>query len=223
MKSAMYRDLYLKLHKKGVYRNRLERRCVEIMKHVDQACPKSGASIFDCGTAEGVLLEEIASTMQNSRPLLIGGDISIEMLSSVPGRSFLAVQSDALHLPFLSESFDIVIINGVVEHIHGGDKAIGECARVLKKNGTIIVAAPVPFFGRLFSPFNRMVGFNYTKRLSACEFRKVFHDHGVLLKIADKFMLTPFCFSFEKCFEPVVKKLGLSFLLTYQLLVGVKQ
>ena len=50
---------------------------------------------------------------------------------------FMGVNSE--NLPYKSNSFDLVIFAGVIQYLDNPDKAMEECYRVLKKNGTLII------------------------------------------------------------------------------------
>jgi SAM-dependent methyltransferase len=58
------------------------------------------------------------------------------------GTAFVALQGDALHLPFPDESFDHVIASEVLEHIPSDENAIAEIHRVLKPHGRAAVTVP---------------------------------------------------------------------------------
>lgn len=45
-------------------------------------------------------------------------------------------------LPFESESFDVVLLIGVLEHVHEQERLLFELNRVLKKDGEFIIAVP---------------------------------------------------------------------------------
>jgi len=47
-------------------------------------------------------------------------------------------------LPFLENTFDVVVCTQVLEHIKGDLKALKEIGRVLKSGGKFILAVPVP-------------------------------------------------------------------------------
>lgn len=50
--------------------------------------------------------------------------------------------ADATSLPFPDETFDSVHAHSVFEHVPELDKAIQECYRVLKPNGSLVVLSP---------------------------------------------------------------------------------
>ena len=52
------------------------------------------------------------------------------------------VFADALELPFGSQSFDVVLLLDVLEHLSDRDKAIAECVRVLAPGGRVIMQVP---------------------------------------------------------------------------------
>jgi SAM-dependent methyltransferase len=58
------------------------------------------------------------------------------------GADAVAMQSDALRLPFPDGAFDKVIISEVLEHIPADDAAIAEVARVLRSGGLLAVTVP---------------------------------------------------------------------------------
>jgi SAM-dependent methyltransferase len=45
-------------------------------------------------------------------------------------------------MPFADGSFDSVLCNAVLEHVHNADRAIRELARVVRKGGHVVVAVP---------------------------------------------------------------------------------
>lgn len=97
------------------------------------------------------------------------------------------VKLDVHQMPFLSEKFDVVLCNHVLEHVDNDLKAMAEIARVLKKGGWAILQ--VPFFSpvpekifedpsvtddrmreKLFgqSDHIRRYGKDYGKRIQSC-------------------------------------------------------
>ena len=63
--------------------------------------------------------------------------------SGLPGRSVELRDSDARELPFLDESFDVVLSSFAIHNIYdtvGREKAIREIHRVLKPGGQLVLA-----------------------------------------------------------------------------------
>lgn len=61
------------------------------------------------------------------------------------GGSAVALEGDAHALPFADDSFDVVIVSEVLEHIHDDKGVLAELVRVLRPGGRL--AATVPRYG----------------------------------------------------------------------------
>lgn len=60
-----------------------------------------------------------------------------------PSYGEINVISDILSIPIKNNSIDVVLCTEVLEHVFDPINAIKEMARVLKKNGTILITAPL--------------------------------------------------------------------------------
>ena len=58
--------------------------------------------------------------------------------------------ASASSLPFKDSSFDILLSTEVIEHVENQNKAIKEMARVLKRNGILVITTPNKLFKPLF-------------------------------------------------------------------------
>lgn len=61
---------------------------------------------------------------------------------ALAGATATAMEGDALNLPFPDESFDVVIISEVMEHIPDDKGVLAEMVRVLKPGGRIAITVP---------------------------------------------------------------------------------
>jgi SAM-dependent methyltransferase len=108
-----------------IYRDRIEERVASGMRLLDAGC---GRYLTMCkalsGTVEavGIDLEPALQTDNAAAPF--------------------GVRADVTHIPFRSDSFDIVIARSVIEHLEDPAKAFQEFRRVLRPGGTLILVTP---------------------------------------------------------------------------------
>lgn len=83
------------------------------------------------------------------------------------------VAGDCISMPFDDNSFDVVISNETIEHIHGHDKFISEVKRVLRPNGLFIVSTPnKPVYNRYKAP-NKF----HVSEMDIPEFQQLLNRH----------------------------------------------
>lgn len=79
--------------------------------------------------------DEVLAVRATFAAMLDAGELGADTLA-------VAVQGDALALPFADETFDRVICSEVLEHIPHDVEAMAELARVLRRGGTMAVTVP---------------------------------------------------------------------------------
>ena len=89
---------------------------------------------------EGSCLTEKSSTKNEYRFFS-----SFEMTRSNNSNYIAKVNGSALQLPFANHSFDLIIIQDVIEHLANTNEFYFEVKRVLKTNGTIYLSTPNKF------------------------------------------------------------------------------
>ena len=113
---------------------------------------KPGCRILDVGCGSGRHLAE-AARLQGA--LAVGADLCLEDLTAARermdfhekvgatgGGPWEVLAANAAHLPFASETFDLVICSEVLEHIPDHARAVDELVRVLKPGGDLVVSVP---------------------------------------------------------------------------------
>lgn len=65
--------------------------------------------------------------------------VGIDPLSGEFNR-YNGVKGDSENLPFENESFDMAIMNDILDHVYDPAKAIGESYRILKNNGCLYIS-----------------------------------------------------------------------------------
>jgi SAM-dependent methyltransferase len=98
--------------------------------------PLDGLRMLDVGCGIGTYVRQL----REFSPEVYGIDFSARRLSvnAVPG--LLAGVGE--HLPFKSDSFDLVLLNEVIEHVRDDRRTIEECVRVLRQAGHLVIFAP---------------------------------------------------------------------------------
>ena len=100
---------------------------------------KSGARLLEIGSGMGHLVGQLEDTFET-----YGMDLNhwaVKQSKSVIEKTNLQTAS-AQELPFSDNSFNVVIIKQIVEHLPDPQKAIQEIGRVTEPGGTLILATP---------------------------------------------------------------------------------
>lgn len=100
---------------------------------------RRGSRFLEVGSGMGHLTGQLEDTFET-----FGCDINhwaVKKSKEVADKSHLQTAS-AQELPFKNNSFNVVIIKHIVEHLPDPQKAINEIARVTEPGGTLILATP---------------------------------------------------------------------------------
>lgn len=142
-----------------------------------------GARIADLGCGSGVF-----STLLNQAGYdCVGLDISPRLVALARGKypAVTFVEGDVEHLPFLSGSFDGVLLSGIVHHLPDPAQCAAEVFRVLRPGGRFVAFDPNrrnPFmwlYRDRASPFYSSVGVTENERpILAHETAAIFREAG---------------------------------------------
>jgi len=106
--------------------------------------PRKKRPILDVGCGNGVFLKKIVERDHGDVTNLVGVDYTRSAISSarkiVPEVRF--VQANATDLPFENDTFEVVIMMEILEHLKNWKKALSEALRVLVPGGQIIITVP---------------------------------------------------------------------------------
>jgi len=113
---------------------------ISLAENILRNLPRKFINVLDIGCGEGYLLHQIHKRYPSASKY--GMDITngrtITTRKNVP--SAIVLRADAIRLPFLDDSFDVVICSEVIEHILDYQSVINEIARVSR--GRIIITVP---------------------------------------------------------------------------------
>ena len=98
--------------------------------------------VLDLGCGFGGMTKLVANFFSATE--VYGVDIDSERLKVAESRGLRTIRTDigTGKLPFPSDYFDLVISNGVIEHLCFYDNLITESYRILKKEGHLLITLP---------------------------------------------------------------------------------
>jgi ubiquinone/menaquinone biosynthesis C-methylase UbiE len=99
---------------------------------------KNNSKILNIGCGTGGMI-----TLLEKHGLVTNVDVSNEAIKFARRMGFKnLLKYDGKKLPFKDSSFDLVVATDVLEHIDNDDGALKEWARVLKKDGILLITVP---------------------------------------------------------------------------------
>lgn len=104
--------------------------------------------VLDYGAYNGKMLETIFNSglISEAQSVELNADIVNISKDNLSSNHTLQVINKHDNLPFRDNYFDVITIMGVVEHVHNQERLLLELNRILKQNGSIIVAVPGKHF-----------------------------------------------------------------------------
>jgi len=121
-------------------------------------------NILDIGCGSGANME-----MLKPFGKITGIDIFPESVNYVKSLGFKVLEADAQELPLPNNSFDLVLVMDLLEHVENDEKVISEIHRVLKPSGFCIVT--VPAFNLMWSPSDKTL--KHYRRYSKNKLKKL--------------------------------------------------
>jgi ubiquinone/menaquinone biosynthesis C-methylase UbiE len=115
------------------------RRALDLRIRATGLRPPAGARVLDVCSGRGHLGELLADRYEAR---VVFADLSMAQLSELSRRAggagaVTACASDLLHLPYQSNSFDLVVGHSFLHHVNDVPAAIAELARVTRPGGTV--------------------------------------------------------------------------------------
>ncbi len=143
-----------------------------LLKNVDKK-----SQILDIGCGGGPLLAELKELgFANAE----GVDISKEAITKCKQRGLNVYQTDAHHLQYEENSFDVLIASDSLEHLQNDDAALKNWHHILKPGGKIVVCGPAYMF--LWSEHD--IIHHHYKRYTKSILAKKMKENGFTIKRA---------------------------------------
>lgn len=122
----------------------VNRRKKVIIQLIDSLPDARTLKILDIGCGSGGIMSDLVTSGYS----VIGGDISWHMVrearDSIKAWSGTAgyLQCDVEHLPFATDTFDVIVCAGVLSYLSDLDQGLQELHRILKCSGILVVTLP---------------------------------------------------------------------------------
>ena len=106
---------------------------------IQQTISCKGLTILDLGSGEGGTSKVLAEENK-----VVSFDFSIIRLKRQNSgqKNINKINGDGLQLPFKSKSFDLIILQDVIEHVNSPNILLQNILEVLKDNGTVYLSTP---------------------------------------------------------------------------------
>jgi ubiquinone/menaquinone biosynthesis C-methylase UbiE len=112
------------------------------LKLMEPYIKKGSDRLLDCGSGGGEYVYALHSAFDIDS---YGVEYALEKIKQTlpePAERIRVLCGDIESLPFDDETFDVVLINEVLEHVPSETASLSEIYRVLKKEGTLVVFSP---------------------------------------------------------------------------------
>lgn len=200
---------------------RLRRRTEEVNLALQAYCNKPAKLIIDIAAADGLMLEDIGK-QQPDDAVLIGLDISLPLLRAHTGNRILTAQADCVAIPLADSTADAVIATAVIEHLPDPEAMVGECRRVLRTGGIMILTTPDPFLDHIATLVGLVDDPGHCSGFRLKDLKRLAETFEFDVLEHKKFMFSPIGFPAEKLIERILGPVGLNLLMANQLAVWRK-
>lgn len=169
MRIDLYKDIYTK--EETHWWHQAKRRFVRQL--ISGYTTNKNPSILDVGCGTGKNMEELSSF-----GVVWGIDPSAEALSFCRKRGLTQIKKgQAEHIPFKNNSFDIVCVLDVLEHVDDS-ASLAEIKRVLKDDGQVVIT--VPAFSWMWSKWDEIL--HHKRRYNKKQLRELLIKEGFIIR-----------------------------------------
>jgi glycosyltransferase involved in cell wall biosynthesis/SAM-dependent methyltransferase len=112
-----------------------------LLDHFVPQIDLQGKQVLEVGCGNGYLVPYLCPSVAK----FVGVDLALNAVRQLPrvnGEKCYAVVADGKHLPFLDDSFDLLICLEVLEHVGDPEHLLDECFRVVHRPGYLIFSCP---------------------------------------------------------------------------------
>lgn len=154
--------------------------------------PIESKKILDLGAGTGMVAKHILKK-RGDKCELVAIDICQEMLDKIDEIHIKTVCSGVEDLPFENDTFDAVVSRQCLHYVGDVEKTINEVKRVLKSNGTFILAQIVPYNKDTSSDWRSVVQIRQPLRkwyFTSDEWNSIIEKHNFHMEFQQKYVRT---------------------------------
>lgn len=126
---------------------------------IRQYAPIEDRWILDVGCGIGTYVRKFTAFTEHAFGIDVDEERVAEGAQTLPNLQVSASE----HLPFADSTFDVIVLNEVIEHVDDDRQTIAECVRVLRPGGRVVIYAPNRLY--LFETHGIYLGKRYIFRL----------------------------------------------------------
>lgn len=126
---------------------------------IQQYAPLEDRWVLDVGCGLGTYVKKLRELTPHAFGIDVDEERVAEGARTLPNLQVAASEN----LPFQDNTFDLIILNEVIEHVTDDAQTIAECLRVLRPGGRVVIYAPNRLY--LFETHGIYVGRKYVFRL----------------------------------------------------------
>lgn len=116
-------------------------RSTDANNRILEAIKGKGGKLLDLGCGNGELIDYLMQGLGKGQFHFYGVDLSkVNIKRSKLGEA--AQVNLEKRLPFKSESFEVVVLQEIIEHLRNREQVMDEVHRILKKDGVVVVTCP---------------------------------------------------------------------------------
>lgn len=131
-----------------------------------------------CGTGANLPMLKNAVGKTGNLTAMDFSPLALEFAQSHPeSKGVCLLQGDALHLPFRDQSFHVLTMLDVLEHLRDDKRALSEVRRVLKPSGALVFS--VPAYQHLWSAHDEAL--HHFRRYEYRSLQRLLHKSGFMV------------------------------------------
>ena len=144
---SVYEKEYFETYVNRYRENRHDIKRKNLVMSLLEPIIKDGEGILDLGCGIGAYSHDISKQYKNKNIISLDNSYNALQFGQEYYKIQYPIQGTALKLPFKNNSFNIVFMVEVIEHIENQDELFSELNRILKQSGVLLITtSPIKSF-----------------------------------------------------------------------------